>query len=73
MSVTNLPKNGGEDTPQLFFDQLTVIARHHNATRHDLPPVSTIEWDNNEITHTMILQEISQDQIKPRLIIKYLQ
>lgn len=73
MTAAKLPENEGGDSPQLHVDQLTVIAIHHNAKRHHLPPVSTIERDNNEITHEMILQGTSQGQINPRLIEKYQQ
>ena len=60
MSTSKLSENGGENTQQVQFNNLIVIARHHNTTRHNLPPVSAIERNNNGITHAVTLQGIAQ-------------
>ena len=68
-----IPTNRGTNTPQIHFDQMAVIARHHHAVRYDLPPLDPKKEEDDEITHSMIMQGIAQGQINPRLTRKFLQ
>ena len=68
-----IPTNSGTNTPQINFDQMAVIARHHHSVRYDLPPLDPTKTEDNEITHSMIMQGIGQGQINPRLTRRFLQ
>ena len=60
MPTAKLPNNEGYTTSQLHFDQLTFILRHHYDTRNNSPPASSTEREDNDTTHDMILQGITQ-------------
>ena len=60
LPTLRFPTHSDLNVPQIYFDQLTTIARHHNVVRNHLPPISNIDSINNEINHIIILQEIDQ-------------
>jgi len=67
MPSLQIPTHSEDNIPQIHFDQLTTIARHHHAARNNLPAVDATTREDNEITHSMILQGIAQGQINPKL------
>ena len=48
-----IPTYSGNILPQLHFRQLTIIAKHHHITRHDLPPFSRNGRKQYQLQHDM--------------------
>ena len=68
-----IPTHSNTNTPQIHFDQLAVIARHHHTVKKDLPPIDPTKLKDNDITYIMILQGIAHKKINPKLTRKLLQ
>lgn len=65
--------NSDSTTPQINFDQIAIIARHHHAVHHYLQPVDISKREDNESIQNMILQSIVQGQINHKLTRIFLQ
>ena len=67
-----IPTHSDLNLPKIYVDQLAHIAWYHEIIRRDLPPLDTNNNINGEITHTMIVQGITQGQFNPKLTRNFL-
>ena len=72
-SLFQIPIHSGDMVPQLHFDKLAIISKHHHCARNNRPPISRDELDTNTINYSMIWQGITHGQLNQKLTRKFLQ